>query len=194
MIDNYLVEGFYKWDAIDPQVNIVIGKNGSGKSRLLSSIHQDVDESRQYHLPLNDPPAYTDAYDDYDSTLEDLWYRVNDGLSVDERESLMTIVQSLNLDVQWDLIADLEQHEVFMDLSNGIRWLLYMYFKTAVDKPKIALIDTPEAGLHIDLQVGLIDNLIKLSPHTQFFFVTHSPAIIKRGWSYKTINIDSINL
>lgn len=92
---------------------------------------------------------------------------------------------------------DNQQELNFSNLSSGERQLIYMLVQVALnatetDKSSIILMDEPEISLHLDWQENFINQLINLSPNTQFIIVTHSPAIIMNGWNAIYLDMQEI--
>lgn len=92
---------------------------------------------------------------------------------------------------------DNQQGLNFSNLSSGERQLIYMLVQVALnatetDKSSIVLMDEPEISLHLDWQENFINQLIHLSPNTQFIIVTHSPAIIMNGWNAVYLDMKEI--
>ncbi|WP_255943411.1 ATP-binding protein [Vibrio campbellii] len=69
-------------------------------------------------------------------------------------------------------------------LSSGEKQMLYILLKTVntSDKPTIIFLDEPEISMHLNWQEQLIDVLRKINPHIQIVAVSHSPALVMKGW------------
>jgi len=67
-------------------------------------------------------------------------------------------------------------------LSSGERQLLIIFahlmFNRYAKKSSVFIIDEPELSLHLKWQSMFIDQIIMLSPNTQFIMATHSPEIV----------------
>jgi predicted ATPase len=65
------------------------------------------------------------------------------------------------------------------DLSAGEKnFLSFLIYAMEFSNQSIMFIDEPELTLHIDWQRSLLTILKEIAPKTQFFVVTHSPAIV----------------
>ncbi len=63
--------------------------------------------------------------------------------------------------------------------STGTRQLLLTLIPLYQLKPQnaVILVDEPERSLYPDIQLGIVDEYVKLAPTCQFIFATHSPII-----------------
>ncbi|EGR7968072.1 AAA family ATPase [Vibrio vulnificus] len=70
------------------------------------------------------------------------------------------------------------------DLSSGEKQLLFILLKTinTSDKPTIMFLDEPEISMHLKWQEELISSLNDINPNLQIIAVSHSPALVMRGW------------
>lgn len=82
----------------------------------------------------------------------------------------------------------------FDKLSSGERQLVYIFLKVIRSKHKksIILMDEPEISLHLNWQENLIDEIVILNPDAQIIIVTHSPAIVMKGWINSYIDMKNI--
>lgn len=69
----------------------------------------------------------------------------------------------------------------YQDLSLGEKemLLLIVLVSNTYDDPVILWLDEPDLGLHVDWQVKLVKNLIKLNPNIQLFVSTHAPSMVE---------------
>lgn len=69
-------------------------------------------------------------------------------------------------------------------LSSGERQLLYILIKTANTslEESVLLMDEPEISLHLTWQEKLISTIKSINDNCQLIIVTHSPAILMKGW------------
>lgn len=79
-------------------------------------------------------------------------------------------------------------------ISSGERQLVYIFLKVIRSKHKksIILMDEPEISLHLNWQENLIDEIVILNPDAQIIIVTHSPAIVMKGWINSYIDMKDI--
>lgn len=82
----------------------------------------------------------------------------------------------------------------FNKLSSGERQLLYILLKSAntSEDDTVLLMDEPEISLHLSWQEKLITSIKKINTKCQLIIVTHSPAIIMKGWLDSYIDIKNI--
>lgn len=82
----------------------------------------------------------------------------------------------------------------FDKISSGERQLVYIFLKVIRSKNKksIILMDEPEISLHMNWQENLIDEIVILNPDAQIIIVTHSPAIVMKGWINSYIDMKNI--
>ncbi|PSW49612.1 AAA family ATPase [Photobacterium leiognathi] len=69
-------------------------------------------------------------------------------------------------------------------LSSGEKQMLYILLKVVntSDKPTILFLDEPEISMHLNWQEQLIDVLRNINSHIQIVAVSHSPALVMKGW------------
>ncbi len=79
-------------------------------------------------------------------------------------------------------------------LSSGEKQLLLILLRVFLldRKEAYVLIDEPENSLDVEWQYNLVNELVKLNPHAQYFITTHSPGIFGDGWGNKVIYMDQI--
>jgi ABC-type lipoprotein export system ATPase subunit len=82
----------------------------------------------------------------------------------------------------------------FDKLSSGERQLVYIFLKVIRSKHKksVILMDEPEISLHLNWQENLIDEIVILNSDAQIIIVTHSPAIVMKGWINSYIDMKNI--
>ncbi|WP_270562309.1 AAA family ATPase [Citrobacter portucalensis] len=82
----------------------------------------------------------------------------------------------------------------FRILSSGERQLIYILLKAANTalKESVLLMDEPEISLHLGWQEKLIGSIKRVNKKCQLIIVTHSPAIIMKGWMDCFVDIKSI--
>ncbi|ENF4061995.1 ATP-binding protein, partial [Escherichia coli] len=75
------------------------------------------------------------------------------------------------------------------------RQLLYILIKTAntsLDE-SVLLMDEPEISLHLTWQERLISTIKSINDNCQLIIVTHSPAILMKGWMDSFVDIKNIS-
>lgn len=79
-------------------------------------------------------------------------------------------------------------------LSSGEMQMLLILLRVFLlnEQEAVVLIDEPENSLDIDWQFELINLLVRLNPHAQYFITTHSPAIFGEGWGDKVWYMEQI--
>lgn len=79
-------------------------------------------------------------------------------------------------------------------LSSGEMQMLLILLRVFLlnEQEAVVLIDEPENSLDIDWQFELINLLVRLNPHAQYFITTHSPAIFGDGWGDKVWYMEQI--
>ncbi|UML93379.1 AAA family ATPase [Shewanella xiamenensis] len=82
----------------------------------------------------------------------------------------------------------------FRDLSSGERQLFYILLRAANSSGKFTLflMDEPEISLHLSWQEELINSILELNSDCQIIIVTHSPAIVMKGWMNSYIDMQEI--
>ncbi|ELA7931182.1 AAA family ATPase [Vibrio parahaemolyticus] len=81
-------------------------------------------------------------------------------------------------------------------LSSGEKQLLYILLKTVntSDKASILLLDEPEISMHLGWQEQLIGALRQINPSIQIVAVSHSPALVMKGWLNCLSDIKNITI
>lgn len=204
-----------KW-TLDPEVNILSGGNGEGKSTILNHIVSGVmriDIARQHGVIIDTCPEDADLIrldaihtpdvrSEYDDNLEALQARYKEYKNVEQREKLANIVEKLftttqktvdrNSDelalIQWGKGLDLHK------LSSGEKQLLCILLTVTLQDQQsyVLCMDEPEVSLHVDWQQQLIDIVKELNPKVQIILTTHSPAMVMNGWVDKVVEVSEI--
>lgn len=80
-------------------------------------------------------------------------------------------------------------------LSSGERQLLYILIKSANAclEDTVLLMDEPEISLHLTWQEKLITTIKSINDNCQLIIVTHSPAILMKGWMDSFVDIKNIS-
>lgn len=79
-------------------------------------------------------------------------------------------------------------------LSSGEMQILLILLRVFLlsGRESVVLIDEPENSLDIDWQFDLLNLLVRLNPHAQYFVTTHSPALFGEGWGDKVWYMEQI--
>ena len=72
----------------------------------------------------------------------------------------------------------------FESLSSGEKQIIYIFLKVVIasNSGAIILMDEPEISLHLSWQEKLLTEIRKINDISQIIIVTHSPAIVMKGW------------
>ena len=183
------------WD-LRPDVNILSGVNGIGKSTIIRKMAQEMGHDDLPSVTITYEPADADGipFDvlhggessglgrllsryAYCKADRQTFYRVADELfAVTEK----TIVRTP------DEILFRQDGEVLTtdQLSSGERQMLAILLTVLVQegRPCVLFMDEPEISLHFEWQERLIAIIRELNPNVQIILSTHSPAIIMSGW------------
>lgn len=201
---------------LDPEVNILSGVNGEGKSTILNHIVggvKSVDEARLHGVIVTTSPddaelvrldaIHTpDVRSEYDENLDALQQRYMAYENLSQRSMLSDIIDRLfeathkTVDrtsaslalIQWGKPLDLHK------LSSGEKQLLSILLTVTLQDCQHAVLcmDEPEVSLHIDWQQQLIDVVRQLNPNVQIILTTHSPAMVMNGWVDKVVEVSDI--
>jgi len=186
----------------------LVGKNGSGKSRLLNFLYESAigPESKNYMItsaPNEDLSKYLVYVKDIEELVsnDDFEKAINDTCISDPFGEMATFIQTFLgkqlFGKQRVVGRGIEKSEViptyenrtfnYRELSPGekklFKWAVYLFkLKTisGIDTSNmIIIIDEPEINLHPDAQIGLIDGLIRmLQSSGQLWISTHSLHIL----------------
>ncbi|MBP0691055.1 ATP-binding protein, partial [Klebsiella pneumoniae] len=80
------------------------------------------------------------------------------------------------------------------NLSSGERQVIYIMLKAANTSKEetVLLMDEPEISLHLTWQEKLINSILYVNEKCQLIIVTHSPAIVMKGWMGAFVDIKNI--
>lgn len=203
---------------LDPEVNVLSGANGIGKSTILRRMASGVRQLDQnggdgITVRVSPEDATLLRYDvittpevrsEFDQNLEALQQRV----SIAEHGGRWTVFCDIVDDmfsvtgktirrdasrvelVQWDETLDMKL------LSNGEKQLLAILMTVLLEDGRATTLfmDEPEVSLHIEWQQTLIETIRRLNPNVQIVLSTHSPAIIMNGWMDKVTEVSDITV
>lgn len=205
----------YEWQ-LNPDVNILVGANGTYKSTLLNHIRTVLCE-----IKSNSFYAMENYYQKFNITTviknDDVIINTSKEYTVEERsvlrQSLATILL-YNKDSNLLSITDTNKH-TFIELINSIftnnkitdnlsskytlstgEQSLYSLLLRAAHLPNksIVFLNNPENNLHIDWQRNLIKWIRELNPTCQIIMTTHSPTIWYEGWIDNVTQIEDIKV
>jgi predicted ATP-binding protein involved in virulence len=187
-VTDFLQEGkTLSWD-LHPEVNILWGENGSGKTVLMNAIYS----ANRWN---------NTAYLDENTTLT--WER-NPANPIMADYGIETLVPMSNLN---HYLKDIQEHVSFNvkgRLSAGQSKLVQLlgsalFYKTHQpdvdliykDVDSVLVIDDIETNLHIDIQRTIIKQLREINPNCQLIVTTHSPSILM-GYMSEGSNIEDL--
>ncbi|MFT9180347.1 MAG: AAA family ATPase [Zymomonas mobilis] len=105
--------------------------------------------------------------------------RINDSLNLFLGDS----GKSVSFDK--DIVITYKENTIdITSLSSGEKQVIYIFLSVAnaYFNRAIILMDEPEISLHLNWQEKLISTIRKINPDSQLIIVTHSPAIVMKGW------------
>ena len=164
---------------ISETINVIVGFNGSGKTRLLNKI--DSLKDYKSRMISGDSSIFFEHYPEVLTELN--LYFESTGKRLFLKEGFLLHYEYLN--------------ETFYinTLSSNELYLIFLMYEVAHYKSlyyDILLIDEIEKGLCLDWQEDLLESFTKLAPNTQFFITTHSPAILMDGQLNTFINMKDL--
>jgi predicted ATPase len=186
-------------------LNIIVGKNGTGKSTILKKISHDtgdmyIDDICKAIVELDNGSIIKL---DGSKSLDSVFFidMLNFGLV-----SVTNLIASFyrnyknipNLVIFSDIINELydkdtgfiyrqeKAYELLWQLSLGEQNMLVILITALLQREKkcIFIIDNPEIALGIIWQKKLIDNIVKINPNCQLILATHSPSIVNGNWDH----------
>jgi predicted ATPase len=90
--------------------------------------------------------------------------------------------------------TDNDEELIVSNLSSGERQVIYIMLKAANTSREetVLLMDEPEISLHLTWQEKLINSILYVNDKCQLIIVTHSPAILMKGWMGAFVDIKNI--
>ena len=203
---------------LDPEVKVLSGANGIGKSTILNRVVSGVksldgleesgisivtypEDANMLRYDIITTPEVRSEFDENLNLLQervshyphnDRWTLfcdiVDDMFSVTEKTS--------NRDaVQVELWRGGEKLNLKL-LSSGEKQLLIILMTVLLEDGDhtVLFMDEPEVSLHIEWQQSLLDTILRLNPNVQIILTTHSPAIIMNGWMDKVTEVSDITV
>lgn len=203
---------------LDPEVNVLSGANGIGKSTILRRMASGVkslDSNGEDGITVRVSPddamllrydviTTPDVRSDFDANLEALQKRVEkyehgerwtvfcdivDDMFSATGKTIVRDARRVEL-CQWDEPLDLRL------LSSGEKQLLVILMTVMLEdgNSTTLFMDEPEVSLHMEWQQTLIETIRRLNPKVQIILSTHSPAIIMNGWMDKVTEVSDITV
>jgi len=179
-IPNFLESGkTLKWTP-NEDINILVGKNGSGKSVLLRQLEKEFD----VHL-ISTFPSFSYA--------DDLFLLCKEKITAAFKEctGLSLYVNKRNV---WSYTNEEgEELSVQNCLPESYKQLLRLLYSVAHSVSDTILIDNIDRlGLHLSVQKNLIDALKMVSGKRQFIIVTHNPATAMGSYLDAVVDIKDL--
>lgn len=176
----------YEWQ-LNPDVNILVGANGTYKSTILNLIKNKLVDKENYldiTLTFNQKP---ESYYLVTRTSWDAYKLYN----VKDNNKFKTFIDKIT---NTTYISDSYYGVTKRNLSLGEFRLIDLLSLTPLDNNKqlVLLLDNPENNLHIDWQRNLIKWIRELNPTCQIIMTTHSPTIWYQGWIKSITHIENI--
>lgn len=169
----------YEWQ-LNPDVNILIGPNGTYKSKILELIKLKLKEDTYSINELYKGKVKIEL-----QTKKDVYY-TNDNYRVYSN-------YPHNPEYFDKFIKSIIPHNY--EYSEGERCLYNLlvgaYINTYTQQ-LVYFLDNPENHLHIVWQRNLINWIRELNPTCQIIITTHSPTIFYQGWIEEVTTIDDI--
>lgn len=205
-----------RWNLF-PDINVLSGVNGIGKSTILHRIVSGVKsvEGKDGIRIVTHPEDATlvrfdlistpDVRSEYDLNLLNAVQRFDESIhDTIPRTQLFDIIDNMfaatskTVDRTSPIFTILQDDEV-LDLhvlSNGEKHLLSILLTVYLEEeqPTVLFMDEPEVSLHIEWQQQLINTIRRINPHVQIILTTHSPAIIMNGWMDRVTEVTDITV
>jgi len=203
---------------LDPEVNVLSGANGIGKSTILNRVVSGVksldgleesgisivtypEDANMLRYDIITTPEVRSEFDENLNLLQERvsHYPHNDRwtLFCDIVDDMFSVTEkTINRDaVQVELWQWGEQLNLKL-LSSGEKQLLVILMTVLLEDGDhtVLFMDEPEVSLHIEWQQSLLDTILRLNPNVQIILTTHSPAIIMNGWMDKVTEVSDITV
>ena len=208
-----------KW-TLDPQVNILSGVNGDGKSTILRRAitgAKTINAIEKQGIRLVTEPSDAeyirynwictpDVRSEYDENLQGLVEKYNnEPVHVEQRATLLHNTID-GLFKATHKTVDREKKEFTLlfygepidlkVLSSGEKQMLTILLAVYLENGEhyVLFMDEPEVSLHVEWQKKLISIIRQLNPNVQIILSTHSPAMIMDGWMDKVTEVSEITV
>ena len=173
----------YEWQ-LNPDVNILVGANGTYKSKILRLIkcklqedNYSINEWYKEHLSIN--LEISDNNQHYPNGN----YRDSKNAPVD-KEKFDRFLCNITKTAAYDYS---EGEYCLHKILSGVCVNTY-------DQQLVYFLDNPENNLHVDWQRNLIKWIKELNPSCQIIMTTHSPTIWYQGWINEVTHIEDIKV
>ncbi|PSV38597.1 AAA family ATPase [Photobacterium sp. GB-210] len=168
------------------QLDVMIRKEISKLSNLILRLTNQ--SSREYTLSLTKDRNLTNIRDINLANVNRFVVEINKLLSPESKEVVIGDDGNIQIFYQNKLIQSDE-------LSSGEKQLLLIFLRVlnSTNKPSIIVLDEPEISMHLSWQEKLISSLTAIHPDSQIIVVSHSPAIVMKGWLNKLIDMNEIS-
>jgi len=167
---------------VNMNANSVMALIGSdGESKTILDMEISAESKKLKDIFNNSRESYLEIKERLESVLNKLFSESRKSIKINNGEII----------IQW---IDNNEHLTIPNLSSGERQLIYIMLKAANTSLEntILLMDEPEISLHLSWQENLIDSITQINPNCQLIIVTHSPAILMKGWMDSFVDIKNI--
>jgi len=167
---------------VNMNANSVMALIGSdGESKTILDMEISAESKKLKDIFNNSRESYLEIKKRLESVLNKLFSESRKSIKINNGEII----------IQW---IDNNEHLTIPNLSSGERQLIYIMLKAANTSLEntILLMDEPEISLHLSWQENLIDSITQINPNCQLIIVTHSPAILMKGWMDSFVDIKNI--
>lgn len=212
-----------KW-TLDPQVNILSGVNGDGKSTILRRAitgAKTINAIEKQGIRLVTEPSDAeyirynwictpDVRSEYDENLQGLLERYNGNVNgngnqdKERRDLLYDIIDKLFSATHKTVDREKKEFTLLFYgepidlkvLSSGEKQMLTILLAVYLENGEhyVLFMDEPEVSLHVEWQKQLIGIIRQLNPNVQIILSTHSPAMIMDGWMDKVTEVSEITV
>lgn len=144
-----------------PNVNIIVGANGCGKSQLFKILHCEINGARNLY-----ETKVTVDYDKIETMGFDFESDALKNIIKPDPESNETFLSDTMTKLDSESKSHGENTKILLDFyENRTKQVLFM--------------DEPENGLDLPSQVKLVRKIKELGMHNQLFVITHNKMIIE---------------
>jgi len=167
---------------VNMNANSVMALIGSdGESKTILDMEISAESKKLKDIFNNSNESYLEIKKRLESVLNELFIESRKSIKINNGEIV----------IQW---VDNNGYLTIPNLSSGERQLIYIMLKAANTslEDTILLMDEPEISLHLSWQEKLIDSITQINPNCQLIIVTHSPAILMKGWMDSFVDIKNI--
>lgn len=203
---------------LDPEVNVLSGANGIGKSTILNRVVSGVksldgleesgisivtypEDANMLRYDIITTPEVRSEFDENLNLLQERvsHYPHNDRwiLFCDIVDDMFSVTEkTINREAVQVELWQWGEHLNLKLLSSGEKQLLIILMTVLLEDGDhtVLFMDEPEVSLHIEWQQSLLDTILRLNPNVQIILTTHSPAIIMNGWMDKVTEVSDITV